>query len=193
VTAIVHRMFADPRGVLGTVGGLLMARGNAQTERRAVELGEVSASDHVLVVGCGPGMAVRQAAQLGAQVVGIDPSPLMLRTARRRCRSVADRVQLLAGTAEHTGCATGTFDVVISVNNLHLWTTPHAGLCELRRVVGDRGRLVISAHLHGLPGSADELVTAATGSGFSVTQAMTWEPSSRLAGTAWQLVGTAND
>jgi SAM-dependent methyltransferase len=64
--------------LLAGLGMLIIGRGYA---RLAVDLASVSDADRVVDIGCGPGSAVRAAAQRGASVVGVDPAPLMLRLA----------------------------------------------------------------------------------------------------------------
>ena len=43
----------------------------------------------VVDIGCGPGVAVRYSARLGATVIGVDPAPVMLRVARLLTRGSA--------------------------------------------------------------------------------------------------------
>lgn len=77
--------FGRPRGPLGRIGGRLMARGNAATERHLVQLAELGPGDEVLVLGPGPGIGLHVAAQHAKRAVGGDPSELMLDACRRRC------------------------------------------------------------------------------------------------------------
>src|SRR5690349_7189629 len=77
-------------GITGSLFGflfLLIGRANA---RLATERAHVSAADHVVDVGCGPGTAARTAARRGARVTGVDPSASMLRIARAVTRGRAD-------------------------------------------------------------------------------------------------------
>lgn len=77
--------FGRPRGLLGRVGGRLMATGNADTERHLVELAELAPDETVLVLGPGPGVGLHAAALRANLVVGVDPSDLMLDACRQRC------------------------------------------------------------------------------------------------------------
>jgi ubiquinone/menaquinone biosynthesis C-methylase UbiE len=92
-------------------------------------------------VGCGPGTAVRQAAQLGASVVGVDPAAVMLRVARLLTRS-SDRVRFAYGRAEALPLPDASVSVVWSIATVHHWADLDAGLCEARRVLRPGGRLV---------------------------------------------------
>src|SRR5262245_26542930 len=75
-----HRAFA---GFSGALGALSMSVGRDHLFRLAADASEVTAGDHVVDVGCGPGVAAREVHRRGADYTGIDPSDLMLRWARR--------------------------------------------------------------------------------------------------------------
>ena len=58
---MVELGFARSSGVLGRVGGRLMARANASTERHLVEIAELGPDAAVLVLGPGPGIGLQEA------------------------------------------------------------------------------------------------------------------------------------
>jgi hypothetical protein len=55
---IFLRMFGRPRGVLGRLGGIIMARMNADCGVWVSGLLNVGPSDHVYEVGFGPGVII---------------------------------------------------------------------------------------------------------------------------------------
>ncbi|GAA2755510.1 class I SAM-dependent methyltransferase [Actinopolymorpha rutila] len=167
---IVDPAFGHPRGILGRLGGRLMARGNAEQERWAVASGELKPGERVLVVGHGPGVGLAlAAAAVGAtgHVLGVDPSQTMRRMAAARCADELRKgvVELRGGTAEVTGAPEASLDVVISVNNVMLWKV-HDGFAELARVLRPDGRLVLTVHRHVLGRQPGELRNAAEEAGF---------------------------
>ncbi len=144
--------FGHPRGLFGRLGGALMALGNGEQERWAVEQAGLRPGHRVLAVGCGPGLGLQLAAAAVSprgQVIGVDPSAVMREMARTRCASlVAEGVVVVAdGTAECTGCESASVDAVISVNNIMWWGRP-IGFAELARVLRPGGQLVITVHRH---------------------------------------------
>lgn len=154
VTRVLDPMFARPRGVLGRLGGRIMARTNAKVERHVAELAGLGPGQRVLVIGPGPGVGLRMVAERidGGRVVGIEPSATMRAQAAARCADLIDagRIELRDGHAAHTGAADASVDVVISVNNVMFWPDRDAALAELHRVLRPGGRLVIATHEIGL-------------------------------------------
>ena len=94
-----HANYPGFKGVPGLVAALSMAFGRKGDVQLAVRLSGMQAGDRVVDVGCGPGVAVRYSARLGATVTGVDPAPVMLRVARLLTRSSAN-VRYAMGAAE---------------------------------------------------------------------------------------------
>src|SRR6266536_3277801 len=85
IERVFDRAFGHPAGALGRLGGWVMARGNAVTEHRMVELARIEPDETVLVIGPGPGVGLHAAALLAGHAVGVDPSPDMLALSHQRC------------------------------------------------------------------------------------------------------------
>jgi ubiquinone/menaquinone biosynthesis C-methylase UbiE len=181
--------FGRPRGLLGHVGGRLMARGNADTERHLVDLADLKQEDRVLVLGPGPGVGLHAAAIRSGHVVGVDPSEMMLAVCRQRCADLIDTgsVQFVLGDAENTGQPDASVDVVLSVNNVMLWPDWRAGFAELSRVLRPGGRMLLSVHNKWLPGGLSALTAAVESAGFRDIETWAWEPPGRGTTTAAQL------
>ncbi|MEV7094138.1 class I SAM-dependent methyltransferase [Amycolatopsis sp. NPDC051045] len=170
---VLDRTFGHPSGALGRLGGWVMARGNAATEHRVVDLAKIEPDETVLVVGPGPGVGLEAAARLAGRAIGVDPSPEMLAFCHERC---GDRAELREGSAAHTGEPGESVDVVLTVNNVMLWEDRAAGFAELFRVLRPGGRLLLSAHEKWLPVSRHVLADEAAAAGFADLQTWTWEP-----------------
>ena len=96
----------------------------------------------VLDVASGPAGVALQLADRGAgRVVGVDLTLDMLRQGQRNVaeRSMADRVQLVAGRAEQMPFADATFDALTFTYLLRYVDDPQATLAELARVVKPGG------------------------------------------------------
>ncbi len=105
------------------------------------------AGRRVLEVGCGSGRTTAWLAGAGAEVVGFDASPEMLRQARERVPSAALEV---ADLAEPLPFDDGSFDLAVASLVMHYvrdWVAP---LRELRRVLTPGGAFVLSTHHPGM-------------------------------------------
>ena len=136
-----HADYPGFAGVAGLVAALSMVFGRKGDAELAVRLSQMGPSDIVVDIGCGPGVAVRYAARLGATVFGVDPTPVMLRVARLLTRPRA-RVRYLDGAAETIPLPDVSASVVWSIATVHHWSDIDAGLLEVRRVLLCGGRLV---------------------------------------------------
>lgn len=116
--------------------------GRSDAAHLAIELGSLRAGERLVDIGCGPGVAAHEAQLVGAEVVGVDPAPVMLRVARRRWR--ADRaIEWRLGSAEELPVTDGWADVVWSLSTVHHWADIGAGLAEVHRVLAPGGRLIV--------------------------------------------------
>jgi SAM-dependent methyltransferase len=121
----------------------------------AVTLTATGAHDDVVDVGCGAGIAAERAAAAGAaSVVGIDPSPAMLKVAQRGRRSTDGRaiVRYVEGVAERLPLDDGAASVLWSLATVHHWKDLSAGLAEARRVLRPGGRF-LAVERRVLPGA----------------------------------------
>jgi ubiquinone/menaquinone biosynthesis C-methylase UbiE len=115
---------------------------NPRSNRVLVEVASLSSDDHTLDIGCGPGVAVRRAAPMVSQAVGIDRSPSMVDIARRRSAKVPN-VEFAVGSAEDLPFPDDRFTVAWSAHSFHHWADRNAGLVECQRVLAPGGRLLI--------------------------------------------------
>jgi ubiquinone/menaquinone biosynthesis C-methylase UbiE len=134
-----HPAFA---GLSGLAAGLTMIVGRGPVGRLAADLTAVSPSDHVVDLGCGPGVAAREAARRGARVTGVDPAPVMLRLASR-LTGPRSTITWAEGAAEAIPLADDHATVLWSIATVHHWRDLDAGLREVARVLSTGGRLLV--------------------------------------------------
>jgi ubiquinone/menaquinone biosynthesis C-methylase UbiE len=136
-----------PRGLVGRLVVRSLNRGNAATNRRAVELLDLAPGHRALDLGFGGGVGL--AALLdspAAQVTGVDHSGDMVARARRRFAGpLSDgRLRLAEASVESLPFGDGEFDRILSVHTVYFWPDPPAAARELRRVIAPGGRLVLA-------------------------------------------------
>lgn len=136
-----HAEYPGFSGLAGLVAALSMVVGRDGDARLAVGLSGVGSGDVVVDIGCGPGVAVRYAARLGASVTGVDPAPVMLRVARLLTRR-SEKVRYVAGAAEALPVPDDSASAVWSIATVHHWSDLDAGLREACRVLRSGGRFV---------------------------------------------------
>ena len=160
------RAFGRPRGILGRLGGVIMARMNADCGAWVTDLLEVRPSDAVLEVGFGPGVIIQRLTTLASgRVAGIDQSHEMLKQAAARSAAEirSQRVDLRCGSVEDLPFDDNTFDKVIAINSMQVWPNAKLGLQEVRRVMKSGARIALGFTVHsGQPnkGLAETLVAA---------------------------------
>ncbi len=106
----------------------------------ALAAANVRRGTRLLDAGCGAGGASMLAAELGAEVYGIDPSVNMLTIARERLPTADFRI----GEIENLPFPNAQFEAVIAINSLQFTTNPKLGVHELGRVCQQGGRVVIA-------------------------------------------------
>jgi ubiquinone/menaquinone biosynthesis C-methylase UbiE len=159
-------------GPLGLVAGLGMALGRGRMARLVADVAGVGPGDRVVDVGCGPGRFLREAAERGAEAVGVDPSARMRRMAARFTPArLRPKVTVLDGSAERLPLEDGSATVAWAVASVHHWDDVDAGLAELHRVLAPGGRLLL-------------VERQARRRGWLSHHALTWEGAERLAAGA---------
>lgn len=101
---------------------------------------ELKPDDQVLDLGCGNGWLCRRVARLapGAQVVGIDIAPEMVRRASAASREYPN-LNFLEGVADKIPYDSAFFTKVISVESAYYWPDPAASVREIFRVLASGG------------------------------------------------------
>lgn len=104
-------------------------------------------SEHALDVACGTGSVARHVAPIvGAEgrVVGFDISPEMLAVARTLSAPMGATIEWQEGSANALALPDGAFNLVLCQQGLQFFSDRAASLREMRRVLTDGGRVVLS-------------------------------------------------
>lgn len=163
--------FGRPRGVLGRLGGYLMARSNRDTAVWLIDLLDVQTSDQVLEIGFGPGVAIELLSQevVEGKLAGIDISEEMVFMARKRNQEAITlgKVELRHASVMALPYEANQFSKVLSINSMQLWPNAETGLKEIYRVMRPGGTIALGFTSHARPRPAqDEIVAVLAASGF---------------------------
>ena len=104
-------------------------------------LGDVDGID-IVELGCGTAYFSAWLARRGARVVGVDPTPAQLETARRLQRETGLEFPLVEATGEDVPLPDGSFDVVHSEYGASIWADPFKWIPEASRLLRPGGRLI---------------------------------------------------
>jgi SAM-dependent methyltransferase len=104
-------------------------------------LGDVAELDAV-ELGCGTANDSAQLARMGARVVGVDPTPAQLETARRMQAAFGLDFPLIEAFGEEVPLPDASFDLVHSQYGACLWADPYRWIPEAARLLRADGRLV---------------------------------------------------
>jgi SAM-dependent methyltransferase len=105
--------------------------------------------ERVVDVGCGTGNGALLAAERGARVTGVDPSPRLLEVARGEATARGLDATFELGEAAALPLEDGEADLVVSVFGVIFAEDPDAAAAELARVTAPAGRIVMSAWIPG--------------------------------------------
>lgn len=105
-----------------------------------------AAEGRVLEVGIGSGINLPLYGPSVRTVIGLDPSPELLRMARDRAASAPILVELLEASAEAVPLEATSIDTVVTTWTLCTIPDAHRALAELRRVLKPSGTLLFVEH-----------------------------------------------
>ena len=148
VGGLLMQMFGRPKGILGRLGGIILARTKRDFTQWVIPLLEVQSDSKVLEVGFGPGVAIQILAATAStgSVAGIDYSQEMVEqaTTRNAKAIAAGIVQLHYGSVEKLPFADDIFDRALAINSMQVWSDEMAGLREIRRVMTGGGKIALA-------------------------------------------------
>jgi len=143
----INAQFAHPRGIAGTLAGMVMAVENRERIAWAVSQLDAQPGESILEIGFGPGVALNLLARTvpGVNLAGIDASEAMLRLAERRNRAFIrqGKIRLQTGSAETLPYNNNSFDRAFAINSMQHWPDAEAGLRAMRRILKEGGRIAI--------------------------------------------------
>ena len=148
LTGIFGAQCRKPSGWLGWLTGSLMNWRHQPLSRWTIELMDIQPHSSILDIGCGGGMTIKEMSRIaaGGFVAGVDYSDIMVQQSLKRNAAAvsARRVAIKNGDIASLPFEDASFDRACAVESFNYWPEPVAGLKEVRRVLKERGLVVIT-------------------------------------------------
>jgi len=149
----------------------------------AIDAGDPRPGERVLDVGAGTGNAALLAAERGADVVAVEPTPRLRELGERRAAAGGVSMAWTSGTAERLPLPDGAFDATVSVLAAMFSPDPPMAARELVRVTRPGGRIVLASWTReGLSGQLSACVSRHVAAPPGMVDPHDWGDPERLRG-----------
>ena len=142
----------QPRGLAGRIFGVLMERLSASNYAWVVGALKAHKPKSYLEIGFGTGKLLQLVARKlrPQKLVGIDPSELMVETARKRLRGPARKIsiELKLGDDMLLETIDGPLDAIAATHSFQFWSDPEKTLARIHMILADNGLLVLVLRKH---------------------------------------------
>lgn len=142
-----------PIGWKGKIFSLLMERMNRRAYLKTMEAVAPKKGQSLLEIGFGTGAFLKGYANEAGTgtLAGVDPSPLMVRTAKRRLRRYRKTfVQKLEVGDDTTQSFAGErFDRIVAIHSFQFWTDPEHTLTRFKELLEGEGEIILTLRDHG--------------------------------------------
>lgn len=108
---------------------------------RAINIANLSADNTILEIGCGPGIATVEFANLGFSLVCLEPSQDASNFARLNCANYPN-VEIKTITFEEWELEPKRFNAVLAATSIH-WVSPDIAYAKAAASLQDRGSLIL--------------------------------------------------
>jgi ubiquinone/menaquinone biosynthesis C-methylase UbiE len=140
--------YKTPNGIIGTYIGEKMVRQHKTETNWSLELMNIQQGDRILELGCGAGYAIKLIFEknLAEEIVGLDISPTIIRSARIRNKKAINekRVKLVKANFNKLPFHNENFNTVFSIQTIYFWTDIAAILSEIFRVLKPNGVIILT-------------------------------------------------
>ncbi|MEQ8538497.1 MAG: class I SAM-dependent methyltransferase [Coleofasciculus sp. D1-CHI-01] len=108
---------------------------------RAVKLARLPAKATILEIGCGPGIATVEFAELGFSMVCLEPSPAACKLAKSNC-SAYPNVEIINTTFEEWQLEPGRFNAILAATSMH-WVAPEIRVQKSAEALQNKGSIIM--------------------------------------------------
>lgn len=148
IKEFIDRHYKTPKGIIGTYIGEKMVRQHKVETNWSIELMNVQQGDKILELGCGAGYAVKLilGEGLAEEIVGLDISPTMIRSAGIRNKKAINenRAKLVQANFNELPFQNESFNKVFSIQTIYFWTDIVSTFSEIFRVLKPEGVVILT-------------------------------------------------
>ncbi|MBT2636728.1 class I SAM-dependent methyltransferase [Bacillus sp. ISL-39] len=148
IREFIDSQYKTPRGIIGAYIGEKMVRQHKTETNWSLELMNIQKGDRLLELGCGAGYAIKLIFErnLAEEIVGLDISPTIIRSARIRNKKAINekRVKLVEANFNKLPFHNENFNTVFSIQTIYFWTDIATTLSEIFRVLKPKGIVILT-------------------------------------------------
>jgi len=147
--ATLAKHLANPEGTVGIAVTAGLNRSNASLYTAVLSKLAVQSQERILEIGFGNGHEINRLLSCAPGLVytGVDVSETMVAEAALRNAVPIENGQVTLHRASSSALpfSPGSFHKALALNTIYFWDNPVVDLTEIRRVLRDKGRLVLGA------------------------------------------------
>ena len=144
----INNQYSRPIGLFGMYIGEKMVKQHRPETLWTIKQLKLNQDESILEIGCGAGYAMKLLLEHKAvsQVVGLDISKSILRSAkiRNRYEIGKGRAKLLQSDANHLTFQDGYFTNVFSIHSVYFWDSLPETISEINRILKPGGTIIIT-------------------------------------------------
>jgi ubiquinone/menaquinone biosynthesis C-methylase UbiE len=148
IKEFIDSQYSQPRGLWGMYFGEKMVKQHQPETLWTIKLLKIQQDEKILELGCGAGYAMKLLLKQSVvrQVVGLDISQTMLRSAAIRNRNEVNsgRASLVLGKVNQLAFKDESFTKVFSIQSVYFWDKLHETISEIYRVLKPEGTVIIT-------------------------------------------------
>ncbi|MEH7249540.1 class I SAM-dependent methyltransferase [Neobacillus niacini] len=144
----IDHQYKTPKGIIGAFIGEKMVKQHKTETNWSLELMNIQQGDRILELGCGAGYAIKLILEksLAEEIVGLDISPTIIRSARIRNKKAIHekRAKLIQANLKELPFQNEDFNTVFSIQTIYFWSDIAATLSEIFRVLRPEGVVILT-------------------------------------------------
>ncbi|WP_257391690.1 class I SAM-dependent methyltransferase [Mesobacillus jeotgali] len=144
----IDRQYKTPQGIIGAFIGEKMVEQHKTETNWSLELMNIHQGDRILELGCGAGYAIKLISEknLAEEIVGLDISPTIIRSARIRNKKaiIKEKVKLVKANLNKLPFRDENFNTVFSIQTIYFWTDAASTISEIFRVLKPEGVVILT-------------------------------------------------